>query len=115
MIRFLILAVVVLFIAGIAIVAVPLVFPNSAQWLAPFLCPDGGEVAMREMPSQLPASRPGSSSPSLMPVCVGEGGSESGPSMVGSVLLFTMWLWLPLIPLLLIAALSRRRRARSTA
>jgi hypothetical protein len=110
MIRFLVLVVFVLFIAGIVIVAVPIVFPNTAPWFAPVLCPDGGEVAVREIPSQLPSSRGGSSSPSLVLVCVDEDGRDSSLGMLGSLLLYTAWLWMPLIPLLMLVAILIRRR-----
>lgn len=109
MTRLLVLMIVVLFIGGIAMTFVPFFIPEAAQALAPIICPDGGTVE----PRQIPSSRGGIS---ISYVCVDERGRESEGSPLGYLLLFTGWCWLPLIPaVLLIFAMIGRSRARAAA
>ncbi len=107
MVRFLVLLIIVLFIAGIALAFVPFLVPEAGQALAPIICPDGGTVETRQSPS----TRGGVS---LTFVCVDKGGRESEANLLAYVLLFSAWCWLPLIPeILLVMTVIGRARTRA--
>lgn len=74
---------------------VPFLVPEAAQALAPINCPDGGTVETRQIPSM----REGISATF---VGVDGRGRESDASVLGYLLLFTGWFWLPLLPALLL-------------